>query len=341
VARRERADLGALADGMVEIARETGTRGFHLADEAADAASLRGLSQALLARGASLSFWGNVRFDRSFTPDLCRLLAAAGCVGVAGGLECAVDRLLAAMDKGTTMAAAARALAAFAAAGIPAHAYLMHGFPGQTLAEAVDALEAVRQLFAAGLLRSAFWHAFTVTRGSRVFCEPERFGIRLLPVPGAFATNDVPHEDLAGGLPAGVDGALCAAVEAWMRGRALGRRADRWFPFPVHAPGLATGWLAGVLALPVPAPGPRARLVWIGGEPLVGPRGLRLLGPGGATAIRGTRDERDWLSEVLAAAAPGAEEPLRLGEARAAFPGDWEDFSPRWERARRVGLLAV
>ncbi|MFH1466848.1 MAG: radical SAM protein [Pseudomonadota bacterium] len=341
VARHERAATGALVEGMLQIAAETGDTGFHLCDEAASAASLRDLSIALLARGAALSFWGNVRFDRSFTPDLCRLLAAAGCVGVAGGLECAEDRGLAAMDKGTDMATAARALGAFHGAAIPAHAYLMHGFPGQTMIEVMDAAEAVRQLFAAGLLQSAYWHGFTVTRGSRVFREPEAFGIRLRPVPGAFATNDVPHEDLSGGPPAGIDAALTAAVEAWMAGRHTGAPVAAFFSFPVPVPRLALDWLAAGLAAPVPAPGPRARLIWIGDAPLEGARSVRVLGPDGAASVRGTRDERDWLQEVIAAADPAAEEPLRLGEAREAFPGDWEAFGPRWGRVRRAGLLVI
>src|SRR5258708_24103113 len=39
--------------------------------------------------------------------------------------------------------------------------YLMYGFPTQTSQDTVDALEYVRQLFAAGCIHSAFFHRFT------------------------------------------------------------------------------------------------------------------------------------------------------------------------------------
>jgi hypothetical protein len=46
------------------------------------------------------------------------------------------------------------------------------------------------------------------------------------------------------------------------------------------------------------------------------------------------------VSGVLDAALPGGD-GLRLGEARAAFPGDWGRFRSRWEALLRVGLVRV
>ena len=66
---------------------------------------------------------------------LIEKMAAAGCIAVTGGLETCCDRTLQLMQKGITVESAERVLADFAAAGIMTHAYLMYGFPTQTLDE--------------------------------------------------------------------------------------------------------------------------------------------------------------------------------------------------------------
>src|SRR5882724_2091366 len=108
---------------------ETDETGFHLVDEAAPPAGLRALAQRLIDEKLSITWWGNIRFEKTFTPELCRLLAAAGCVAVSGGLEAASDRLLELMQKGVTVEQVARVTRAFSDAGIMVHAYLMYGFP--------------------------------------------------------------------------------------------------------------------------------------------------------------------------------------------------------------------
>ncbi|MGQ0667897.1 MAG: B12-binding domain-containing radical SAM protein, partial [Nitrospiraceae bacterium] len=77
-----------------QLIAETGRRGFHFVDEAAPPAALKSLALGLLERGITISWWGNIRFEEAFTPDLCRLLAASGCIAVTAGLETASDRLL-------------------------------------------------------------------------------------------------------------------------------------------------------------------------------------------------------------------------------------------------------
>ena len=72
------------------------------------------------------------------------------------------------MQKGVTVEQVARVTRAFTDAGVMVHAYLMYGFPTETEQETVDALERVRQLFAAGCIQSAFWHRFAATAHSPI-----------------------------------------------------------------------------------------------------------------------------------------------------------------------------
>jgi radical SAM superfamily enzyme YgiQ (UPF0313 family) len=77
----------------------------------------------ILKRKLVLSWWTNVRFEKSFTRDLCLILKASGCIAVSGGLEVASDRLLELIDKGITVSQVAKVNRHFTEAGIMVHAY--------------------------------------------------------------------------------------------------------------------------------------------------------------------------------------------------------------------------
>lgn len=231
IARYDRAPADLLVDRIEALVAETGQTGFHFVDEAAPPAALQALAETLIARGVIITWWGNVRFEKSFTPELARLLARSGCVAISGGLEVASDRLLELMNKGVTVEQVARVTRAFVDAGIMVHAYLMYGFPTETAQDTIDALERVRQLFAEGCLQSAFWHRFTATVHSPIGKRPEVYGIKLHKLPKIrFATNDVGFED-----PTGVDHdqfaeGLRKAVYNYMHGLGLDADLRSWFP---------------------------------------------------------------------------------------------------------------
>jgi hypothetical protein len=209
---------------------ETGETGFHLVDEAAPPAGMRALAERLLHEKLSITWWGNIRFEKTFTPALCRLLASSGCVAVSGGLEVASDRLLKLMRKGVTVEQVARVTRAFSDAGIMVHAYLMYGFPTETLQDTIDALERVRQLFAAGCIQSAYWHRFAATAHSPVGLEPHKYGITLRPPPAVtFAHNDIGFEDPVGTDHDFLGGGLRRALYNYMHGIGLDADVREWF----------------------------------------------------------------------------------------------------------------
>lgn len=232
IARYTAPAAAAAAGHLAALRRETGRAAFHFTDEALAPAWIRALSRELLARGETLMWWGNIRFEKAFTPALARTMAAAGCVAVTGGLECANDRLLALMNKGVTLRQAEQACQAFAQAGILVHAYLIYGFPTQTRAELLAALDFVRRLFARGLLHSAYWHRFALTCHSPMAAAPDDFGIRLLPesVEGLrFARNEIPYKEPGAPDWAALGEGLRLATYNYMLGRGLDWPVARWF----------------------------------------------------------------------------------------------------------------
>ncbi|MBI5107285.1 MAG: radical SAM protein [Rhodocyclales bacterium] len=230
ISRYEALAAATLVDRIEAIVAETGQTGFHFVDEAAPPKALKALAEELCKRKRSISWWGNIRFEKSFTPELCAELAASGCIAVSGGLEVASDRLLKLMQKGVSVAQVARVTHAFSEAGILVHAYLMYGFPTQTVQDTVDALEYVRQLFAAGCIQSGFFHRFACSVHAPVGLHPEQYGVTLKPLrPGRFAKNDVGFID-----PAGVDHdalgqALNKALYNYMHGIGLDQDVRGWF----------------------------------------------------------------------------------------------------------------
>jgi len=230
IARYDPVSADLLVDRIEAIVGETGQSGFHFVDEAAPPAGLRALAERLVARDVVISWWGNIRFERAFTPALARLLAASGCVAVSGGLEVASDRLLTLMKKGVTVEQVARVTHAFTEAGVMVHAYLMYGFPTETTQETIDALERVRQLFAEGCLQSAFWHRFAATVHSPIGKSPELFGIRLRNAPsGGFAKNEIGFDDPTNTDHDALGIGLRKALYNYMHGLGLDEDVRSWF----------------------------------------------------------------------------------------------------------------
>ncbi len=254
ISRYDAATAGTLVDRIEAIVAETGQTGFHFVDEAAPPKSLKALAAELQRRRLAISWWGNIRFEKSFTPELCEQLAASGCIAISGGLEVASDRLLSLMKKGVSVEQVARVTRGFSDAGILVHAYLMYGFPTQTVQDTVDALEYVRQLFAAGCIQSGFFHRFACTVHSPVGRAPQDYGVTLLPLPPvSFAKNDIGFVDPTGTDHDALGVGLKKALYNYMHGVGLDEDVRQWFDFPVPKTRVPRHRIERALASPVPA----------------------------------------------------------------------------------------
>ncbi len=233
IKRFEPARASDLVDQVERIISETGQSGFHFVDEAAPPALLKAFSEEVLKRGLRITWWGNLRFDKQFTPELVELMKDAGCVAVTGGLEVASPRILELINKGITIEQVREVTKTFKDAGIYVHAYLMYGFPTQTEKETVESLEVVRKLFADGCLHSAYWHRFVATAHSPVGMNPDKFKVKLhvpaVPQSGLFARNEVPFEDLTGVDHSRFSEGLRKAVYNYMHGLGLKQNVKDWF----------------------------------------------------------------------------------------------------------------
>jgi hypothetical protein len=256
-----------LVDRMEEMIAKTGQNGFHFVDEAAPPSLMKSLAMEIIRRKLVVSWWTNVRFEKSFTRDLCLLLKASGCIAVSGGLEVASDRLLKLIDKGITVAQVARVCKHFTESGIMVHAYLMYGFPTQTAQETIDSLEMVRQLFETGVLQSAFWHLFTMTAHSPVGLDPAKFQVRKQSnTIGSFANNDIQHDDPSGADHESFGFGLKKALLNYMHGTCLDFSLREWFDFKVPKTTVAPDFIKQAIDEPELASN-HAKPIWLGKNP--------------------------------------------------------------------------
>lgn len=256
-----------LVDKIEAIIEQTGTTAFHFVDEAAPPALMKQLALELLKRKLRITWWTNIRFEKSFTQDLCTLLALSGCIAVSGGLEVASDRLLALIKKGVTVAQVAQVTQNLTHAGIFVHAYLMYGFPTQTAQETIDALEYVRQMFAANILQSGFWHQFAMTAHSPIGKQPEAFQVKALcNTDMPFANNDLPHEDPTGTQHERYSAGLKKSLFNFMNGIGMDFPLQEWFDFKINRTSISPYAIEHMLA-EAKAESIKAhhKLIWIGG----------------------------------------------------------------------------
>ena len=357
ISRYETAPATLLVDRIEQIIAQTGQTGFHFVDEAAPPLALRDLAVELLRRRVAITWWGNIRFEKTFSPDLCRLLAASGCIAVSGGLEVASDRLLALMEKGVTIAQVARVADGFTQAGIMVHAYLMYGFPTQTAQETIDSLEVVRQLFAAGVVQSGYWHRFSMTAHSPVGKDPARYQVAAVgPEPAGFAWNDLWHDDPLGTDHEAYGPGLAKSLYNYLHGVALDEPLNFWFDF--KTPKTTTPRQLVPQALQAPEKPDFAkqnqRLFWLGNVPELrieaGKKGTRVVLTCYEQAedfeVKAAEAAGCWLHELLTRLSHDYDTKVLLKEAAATFPalaGPFEAFlqSPAWQLLREKGLLLL
>ncbi|KAF2342401.1 B12-binding domain-containing radical SAM protein [Flavobacterium tistrianum] len=349
-----------LCDRIEELIEKTGQNGFHFVDEAAPPALMRALALEILKRKLAVTWWTNIRFEKSFSKDLCLLLKASGCIAVSGGLEVASDRLLKLIDKGVTVEQVAKVTRNFTEAGIMVHAYLMYGYPTQTIQETVDSLEMVRQLFEAGVLQSGFWHQFALTAHSPVGLYPEQFGVtKKTEAIGTFANNDIEYTDATGINHDKFSFGLKKSLFNFMHGICFDYELQEWFDFKIPRTKIHPDFIFNALEEQNDFnTKPNAKVVWLGGKPTAeaftkSKKGrswemmsLTFHDKKESFDIQTSKEEGEWLLSILSKIAVSGSKGYTFQEVKNDFETELEDFELFWyskpvNTLREFGLLVL
>jgi hypothetical protein len=288
-----------------------------------------------------VSWWTNIRFEKRFTRDLCRLLKASGCIAVSGGLEVASDRLLALINKGTTVEQVAVVANNFTSEGMMVHAYLMYAFPSQSVQETVDSLEMVRQLFENNVIQSGFWHHFALTTHSPIGLYPAKYGIVPEDLSPTFAKNDVPFADKTGIDHDLFSFGLKKSLLNFMNGIGFDLPLQEWFDFKIPGTNVAKNFIQQCLNASVQQRlEPTSQLYWLGAMPAS--KSISVIKKGKSKAmlqltlfnnletsnIRFEPLKGAWLLQQLEAMT--MERPIRFSELKEAYEQQFDDFDLFW-----------
>jgi hypothetical protein len=349
-----------LCDRMEQLIAQTGQNGFHFVDEAAPPALMKALALEIIRRKMDVSWWTNIRFEKSFSKDLCHLLKASGCIAVSGGLEVASDRLLELIDKGVTVEQVAKVTRNFTEAGVMVHAYLMYGYPTQTVQETVDSLEMVRQLFEVGVLQSGFWHQFAMTAHSPIGLNPEKYGVfKETEEIGTFANNDINFKDSTGIDHNQFSFGLKKSLYNFMHGICFDYPLQDWFEFKIPSTTIPDDFIFNTLTEDADLSiKPNLKVVWIGGEPQVSDfvktkkgnswemKEFKFHDKKETYSIQMNREEGDWLLETLNKVSISNSKIYTLQELKSDFELNFENFELFWfskpmMTLRNFGLLMI
>jgi hypothetical protein len=322
---------------------------------------MRALALEIIRRKLTVSWWTNIRFEKSFTPDLCLLLKASGCIAVSGGLEVASDRLLELIQKGITVSQVAKVNRNFTEAGIMVHAYLMYGFPTQTAQETIDSLEMVRQLFKNGILQSAFWHQFAMTAHSPVGLEPEKYSVQKeTNTIGTFANNDIVHIDPTGADHDSFSFGLKKSLLNYMHNIGFEEPLQKWFEHKVPKTKVVPDYILKELNDPdIQTSLPTSKIVWLGNKPAVeyfvqSKKGnqremaaLRFISKKDTHQIQVPKAQSDWLVKMLEQISVNNMRLYTLQEIKDNYEAaGLEDFELFWDNKpistmNKLGLLRL
>jgi hypothetical protein len=349
-----------IVDRMEQLIASTGETGFHFVDEAAPPALMREVALEIIHRNLVVSWWTNIRFEKSFTADLCLLLKKSGCIAVSGGLEVASDRLLALIDKGVSVAQVAQVTRNFTETGILVHAYLMYGYPTQTIQETVDSLEMVRQLFEMGVVQSGFWHQFALTAHSPIGMNPEKYGITILnKEPGTFANNDLLFADATGIDHDQFSFGLKKSLYNYMHGICFELPLQDWFEFKIPKTTVSPYFIEKAIdAQLIHHPKPTARVIWLGNLPELSVQTKSKRGQQWPIAQLQFHDLKDsftiqfpeaegvWLEKILNQCQINHPQKMKLADMQAAYEQEFENFELFWQSKplktlRAVGLVCL
>ena len=348
-----------LVDRMEELIAQTGENGFHFVDEAAPPALMREVALEIIKRNLVVTWWTNIRFEKSFTADLCLLLKESGCIAVSGGLEVASDRLLELIKKGVTVEQVAQVTRNFKESGIMVHAYLMYGYPTQTIQETVDSLEMVRQLFELGVLQSGFWHQFAMTAHSPVGMFPEEFGVIPEQNEITFANNDINFKDKTGINHNKFSFGLKKSLFNYMHGICFDYDLQDWFDFKIPKTKISPDFIYNCLEKEQNfTTKPNAKIVWIGGKPQTeiftkSKKGnswemmkLTFHNKTQSYDISVNAEEGKWLVDTLEKISVYTDNKLTFAQLKSDFEKELDDFELFWFSKqiitlRQFGLLAL
>ena len=171
-------DINLVIGDMVKLNQEYEADWFAFNDPAISPARLRVLAEGIQEAGLEVKWVTEARVEKEFTPELCRLLVESWCACLRWGVESGSNRLLKAMNKGTTIELVQAVLKNSKEAGIRNHVYIIVGFPSEEWEDVQKTLDFL--IDNREIIDSTAISEFELRPNSPVMYDPERYHITSL-----------------------------------------------------------------------------------------------------------------------------------------------------------------
>jgi hypothetical protein len=184
-------------------------------------ATILKFAERVIESGVDFRWGAEIRLEKYWSTERCRILRRSGCVSVSVGFESANQRILDLINKGTTLAQVSQTIDAMTQAGIGVQMMGFTGFPTETVDEAMESVNFLREhrdKWTFGGLGT-----FMLTAGAMVANQPHLCGRRdVMPYPDHDIARALDYDEVDGGLS---EHELTAVEEAkaTLTGNDLGR----------------------------------------------------------------------------------------------------------------------
>jgi anaerobic magnesium-protoporphyrin IX monomethyl ester cyclase len=160
---------------MGMLANRYGSQHFNFSNDVVDPAYLKKLSRALLDSGRKFIWNTDLRAEKAFDAETCRLMAEAGLKTVAIGFESGCQKTLDAMDKGKRVEIIAEVMRNLYTAGVATQAMGIFGMPGESEADGQDTVRFLEDN--ADVISYYVMGLLMVLPGSRMHSDPGAYGV--------------------------------------------------------------------------------------------------------------------------------------------------------------------
>ncbi len=240
--------IDEIFNNLLKIKEETGISGIHFIDEALPINQLIQFAKLNLKHNRPFTFWGNIRFESNISSDLITFLANAGLIAISAGIESPGEKSLKQINKGIALEEVIRICYDMKINGVLVHTYLIYGLHFQGPEDILDGMELVRQLFQYGLIDSAFWHRFTLTRHSIFYKEFINHNSKILkPIDYKwdFANNDLDFENSSSFDKYALG--LEQSLSSWLLGIDINKESRSWFKFKLPQPNIPKYFVSKII----------------------------------------------------------------------------------------------
>ena len=166
------------ASELGQLSRRYGVKNVYISCDVLSPKYAVKLAEALIDKGVKIRWSSDLKIEKYFTPERCKLLFESGLRSAAFGIESGSDRILSLMRKGCDRATMTAVNRAFHEAGVATEWMTFTDHPDESVEEALDTVRWIEEeqefidLFIVG--------QFGLEAGSHIAQDPLRYGVRKI-----------------------------------------------------------------------------------------------------------------------------------------------------------------